>query len=272
MEIEIASVGRAFLYLGIPFVLMIFYFQWHWARACDRNIQLLIAQESGAGVYELVPKSGGHVTLPYRDGTTRIWPVNELATIEVTYPGVGFVPSFLQKKIRQAVVNEGDWEPMLNRSPHRTKVASPDVVDFMLQLVADGHAQADEITAFLKGVSTGPTRELIGDPAMLGSLMQSGVMQALAQVSDDLMEALKGVRGQLARVAGINSVYVYGGLGLIIVLVGFVIYQQMQGVTTAPVTVDNSAIITELNIVRNAIMDKLAAVEGLIMEGLAELP
>ncbi|KKL61468.1 hypothetical protein LCGC14_2195030, partial [marine sediment metagenome] len=84
---------------------------------------------------------------------------------------------------------------------------------------------------------------------------------------------LKGVRAQLARVAGINSLYVYGGLGIIIILSGFIIYQLMQGVAAVPaVPVDNTAVITELNLLRNAIMDKLAAVEGLILEGLAELP
>ncbi len=249
MEIEPAAIGRALLYLGIPFVLMVFYYQWRWARTCDRNIQVLVAQESGGGVYELAPKSGGHVTIPYRDGTTRIWPVNELATIEVTYPGVGFVPAFLQKKIRQTVVNEGDWEPMLNRSPHHTKVASPDVVDFMLQLMEDGHEKSVEIKAFLEGVATGPTRELIGDPAMLGSLMQSGVMQALASVSDDLMDALNGVRAQLARVAGINSVYVYGGLGVCIVLLGFIIYQMMQGQAPVP----SAEIMDKLNLIQGAL-------------------
>ena len=82
------------------------------------------------------------------------------------------------------------------------------------------------------------------------------------------------MRAQLARVAGINSLYVYGGLGLIIILVGFVIYQLMQGAvaTVTPVAVDNSSVITELNLLRTAIMDKLAAGEGLIIEGLAELP
>jgi len=276
MEIEIASVGRAFLYLGIPFVLMIFYFQWQWARTCNKNIQVLVAQKGGGGAYKLAPKDGGHVAITQGDGTTRVWPINELATIDILYPGVGWVPAFLQKSIRLAIVNEGDMEPMLNRSPHRTKIASPDVVA-LLEEIAKGAATpelADQINKFLEGVSTGPTREMIADPSTLGSLMRSMVMNALATVTDDLMEALKGVRAQLARVAGINSLYVYGGLGLIIILVGFVIYQLMQGAvaTVTPVAVDNSSVITELNLLRTAIMDKLAAVEGLIIEGLAELP
>ncbi len=272
MEIEIASVGRAFLYLGIPFVLMIFYFQWQWARTCNKNIQVLVAQKGGGGAYRLARKDGGRVEIAHEDGTVRIWPINELATIDILYPGVGWVPAFLQKQIRLAIVNEGDWEPMLNRSPHRTKIASPDVVAFLKQVAGDDpdtglHALVEE---FLAGVSTGPTREMVADPATLGSLMRSTVMNALATVNDELMEALKGLRTQLTRVAGINPMYVYGGLGLGIILSGFIIYQLMQG--TAAVTVDNSAVITEMNLIRNAIMDKLAAVEGLIIEGLAELP
>ena len=275
MEIEIASVGRAFLYLGIPFVLMIFYFQWQWARTCNKNIQVLVAQKGGGGAYRLAKKDGGRVEIANADGTTRVWPIKELATIDILYPGVGWVPAFLQKSIRLAIVNEGDMEPMLNRSPHRVKVASPDVVAFLQKIVTDNPEAklGDLVGEFLEGVSTGPTREMVADPSTLGSLMRSMVMNALATVTDDLMEALKGVRAQLARVAGINSLYVYGGLGIIIILSGFIIYQLMQGVAAVPaVPVDNTAVITELNLLRNAIMDKLAAVEGLILEGLAELP
>ena len=275
MEIDIASLGRAFLYLGIGFVLMVFYFQWQWARTCDKNIQVLEAQKGGGGAYKLAPKDGGYVEIAQEDGTVRIWPINELATIDILYPGVGWVPAFLQKSIRLAIVNEGDLEPLLNRSPHRTKVASPDVVAFIEGIAKDNPDLATLVAEFLAGISTGPTREMVADPAILGSLMRSNVMNALATVSDDLMEALKGVRTQLTRVAGINSVYVYGGLGVCIVLSGFIIYQMMQGTVglpAVPVAPGDSGVIVELNIMQNVIMDKLAAIEGLIIEGLAELP
>ena len=42
MEIDIASVGRAFLYMGIPFVVMVFYFQWKWAEDCKKYIRVLV--------------------------------------------------------------------------------------------------------------------------------------------------------------------------------------------------------------------------------------
>ncbi len=253
MEIELASVGRALLYLGIPFVLMIFYFQWSWARTCDRNIQILVAQRGGGGAYRLAPKGGGHVEIAEKNGAVRIWPINELATIDILYPGVGWVPAFLQKSIRLAIVNEGDWEPLLNRSPHRTKIASPDVVTFLEEIARDN--PESELTTlideFLVGVTTGPTREMVADPETLGSLMRSNVMSALATVSDELMEALNGVRAQLARVAGINSVYVYGGLGVCIVLLGFIIYQMTQG--QAPVPVPSAEIMDKLNLIQDAL-------------------
>ncbi len=265
MEIELASFGRAFAYLGIPFVLMIFYLQWHWARTCDRNIQILVAQESGGGVYKLARKQGGMVTIPYDDGTTRVWPINELATIEITYPGVGFVPGFLQKTIRQAIFNEGDWEPILNRSPHRTKIASPDVVVFLQKLSEDGHPMASEIDEFIKGVSTGPTREMIGDPAMLGNLMRSSVLGALATVSDELLDSIKGLRAQIARVAGINATYVYVGLGLVACLVGFAIYLQMQA-TAAIVPVPSATILAELQIIKDTLGIELPAPTEIMAE------
>ena len=250
MEIDIASFGRAFLYLGIPFVLMVFYFQWQWARTCNKNIQVLVAQKGGGGAYKLARKDGGFVEIAQEDGTVRIWPINELATIDILYPGVGWVPAFLQKSIRLAIVNEGDWEPMLNRSPHRTKIASPDVVAFLEGLAKDNPDLTTLVAEFLAGITTGPTREMVADPATFGSLMRSNVMNALATVSDDLMEALKGVRTQLARVAGINSLYVYGGLGLCILLLGFIIYQMMQGTVATPA---DPVILDKLNQIQSAL-------------------
>ena len=115
MEDILPSLGRAGLYMGIPFVLMIFWFQWKWAKDCNKYIRVLVAQKSGGGAYKLAPKEGGEISITNpADGSTRTWPVNELATIEVPYPGVGFVPAFMQKTIRMAIVSEGDWEPMLN--------------------------------------------------------------------------------------------------------------------------------------------------------------
>jgi len=230
MEVELASFGRAALYMGIPFVLMIFYFQYKWAKTCDKNIQVLVAQQGGGGDFQLAPKVGGEITL-YNPDTdeTRTWPVNELATIDVTYPGVGFVPRWMQKTIRMAIVNEGDWEPMLNRSPHREKIASPDVLKFLKEIAENSGSTKikDKIEVFVKDISTGPTREMIADPAVLGNLMRSSVMKALATVSTELTDALKGITTQLSRFKNMNPAFIYIGLALAVILTTITIYKVL---------------------------------------------
>lgn len=224
-EIDVASIGRALLFLGIPFILMVFFLQWKWAKTCDKYMEVLVAQMGGGGKFMLAPKEGGQVTIinPIT-GEGRTWPVNELATIDVTYPGVGFVPKFLQKKIRLAILNEGDWEPMLNRSPHRRKVASPDVMEFIRNMVGDNSELKAKVEEFLNGVSTGSTREMIADPATLYNLQRSSVMQALATVSNDLIDTLKDVNTKLARFTGMRGVYIYIGLGVLAIMLGFAIF------------------------------------------------
>lgn len=217
-----------FVYLGTILVIMVVYYQWKWAKICKNNVQILVAQQGGGGSFELAPKEGGSVTLKQGE-TTRTWMINELATIDVLYPGVGFIPSFMQKTIRMAIVNEGDWEPMLNRSPHRENIASPDVVDFLNRLANGNPNLADEIRRVAGRLATGPTRELIADPASLGSLMSSSVMNALATVSSDLMDVLKSVNDKLSKKVNLNPTIVYVGLGLIIVLLAVVVYLNYSG-------------------------------------------
>jgi len=218
------------LYLFVIFVLMVVYYEWKWAKTCKNNIQVLVAQQGGGGDFFLAPKAGGQVTIKNsQTNEERTWPLNELATIEVPYPGVGFIPAFLQKTIRLAIVNEGDWEPMLNRSPHREKIASPDVIVF-LQTLADDTDDAKKkaiILKMVKGLATGPTREMIANPATLGDLMRSSVMKALATVSTDLVDLLKSVNAKLGKVVGPNPLIVYIGLGLTIILLAFTLYQVM---------------------------------------------
>jgi len=212
------------VYLGTLFIGMVVYYQWKWAKICKNNIQVLVAQQGGGGAFELAPKEGGSVTLKQGE-TTRTWMINELATIDVLYPGVGFIPAFMQKTIRMAIVNEGDWEPMLNRSPHRENIASPDVVEFLEQLASEYPALATRINNVASNLSTGPTRELIADPASLGSLMSSTVMKALATVSNDLMDVLKSVNDKLGKRDSLSPMIVYIGLGVIVALAAFVAYQ-----------------------------------------------
>jgi len=229
------ALGRAALYLGVPFMLMIFVMQWRWAKTCNENIRVLVAEKSGGGAWKLAPKEGGTVTITNsKDESTRTWPVNELATIDVLYPGVGFVPAFMQKTIRMAIVNEGDWEPMLNRSPHRENIASPDVIEFIQKLrdQLGNKVAKDNVDEFVNNLATGPTREMIADPAVLGNLMRSSIMKALATVSNDFMDILKSVNTKLGKVIGPNPYVVYAGLGLILIMMGYLIYTLIPALET----------------------------------------
>ncbi len=232
MQIDIASFGRAALFLGVPFVLLVFWAQWHWAKVCEKNIQLLIALRGGGGNYKLASKAGGVVTIENPETKeVRSWPINELSTIDVTYPGLGFLPKWMQKTIRLAILNEGDMEPLLNRSPHRKKVASPDVIAILKELnekLPEGDASKTKLVELLSGVSSGPTREIVGDPLTLGTLRKNAVLQALATVSNDLVEALKDINKRLANFVTINPTVIYIGIGLVIILGAFTIFKVVQ--------------------------------------------
>lgn len=260
MDINIgAEIGRVALYLGVPSILAYFWLQWKWSKTCQNFIRILVAQSGGGGKWELAPKEGGVVEIynPATD-TARSWPINELATISLPYPGIGFLPTWAQKEIRVAIVNEGDWEPVLNRSPHRKRIASPDVVQFMnsaMEYLRDNypdnddlHELQEQIDEFLGEVSTGPTREMIADPAMLGNLMRSTVMRALASVSNDLMDTLKNINMRLGRMVGMSPTIQYVLFGLLIILVGFTLFQVVQAPDVSGMANDIEAIKGSLGI------------------------
>lgn len=260
LEVSLDSVGRAFIYLGIPFVLMIFYFQWRWARVCDKNIQLLVVEQGGGGSFQLAPKTGGSVAIKNpTTGIVRVWAINELSTIDVLYPGVGFVPGFMQKQIRMAIVNEGDWEPLLNRSPHMQKVASPDIVKGLEAIVkrlekkADGVAKDEtadsktvkSITELLDGISTAPTREMIASPAVLGNLITERITELAVTVAKDIMNPLAEAIKKMGR--QVNPLVVYIGLGLIVIMLAFMIY------TLLPVLESMEGMVEGMDIIKQAL-------------------
>lgn len=218
-----------FVYLGTLFVMMVVFYQWKWSKTCKDNIQVLVAQQGGGGDFQLAPKNGGEVTIKNpHTGTSRTWAVNELATIDVLYPGVGFVPNFLQKSIRMAIVSEGDWEPLLNRSPHLKKVASPDMV-LAVQKIIDSFTDEkdtvikEKLEAILEGVSTAPTREMIASPAVLGNLMNEKITEAVITVNKEVVDAISNVVNKFK--AMVNPWVVYIGLGLILILCAYIAYQ-----------------------------------------------
>jgi hypothetical protein len=208
------------VYLFFVLVGMIVYYQWKWTNDLKKNIRLLIVRAGGGGSFDLAPIDGGSVTVTNPDtGLSRTWPVNELATIDVPYPGDAFIPMIFQKRIRMAIVSEEDWEPLLNRSPHHTRVASPDVIQSLeeiaqnvLQIFADkpevAQAMADEIRGLVDDTYTGPTREMIASPAVLGNLKKESVTAALATINKEVFDKLDGLFKRLNTMINPTIVYV----------------------------------------------------------------
>jgi len=228
---------NALLYMGPLAIIGGLICMFLWERTCRTKLKVLLIKTAGGTDTYYVIKEGSDVTLSNPStGWSGTWPISSLATIPQPYPDlVGLLPRFLQREIQLAIFIEGDIEPLMNRSAHRDNVASPNVVNAlqdMKALLLENGMGADMIKSvdnILGNTATGPTRELIAAPDWVGSLRKSTALKALASVSDDLMEALKQIRNQLARFAGLNSTFVYAGLGLIIVLLGFTLYYTIQG-------------------------------------------
>ena len=123
------------LYLFVVFVLMIAFYQWQWHKRVEREVKLLVRESDGSTTTHYVPKTSTSVSITDpKTGTTKTWPFAEICTIEMLYPGDGFVPTFLQRKIRTLIVDANDWEPLLNRGSYSEGVASPDVKDSLREL------------------------------------------------------------------------------------------------------------------------------------------
>jgi len=237
---------NALMYMGPMAVAAGLLAMYFWERTCRLKIKVIQVKTAGGTDVHYADKEGDSVTLSNpKTGWTGTWPISNLATIPLPYPDLaGLLPRFLQREIQTAIFVEGDLEPLLNRSAHRENVASPNVVNVLqeaLELLpdsADGGKIVAQIQNVLEHTATSPTRELVASPDWVGSLRKSTALKALASVSDDLMEALKQIRNQLARFSGLNSTYVYIGLVLIAVLLGFNLYYTVQmsnaGATAIP--------------------------------------
>jgi len=237
-----------------------------WDRTARSKIKVLLVKTAGGTSTYYVNKEGNEVTITNPatkwSGT---WPINSLATIPQPYPDLaGILPRFLQREIQLAIVIEGDIEPLLNRSAHRANVASPNVVNALkearLLLVAgageneskENKELIEDIDYILANTVTGPTRELIASPDWVSALRKSTALKALASVSDELLDSLKKINNQLARFAGLNSTYVYLGLGLIIVLLGFTLYYTIQAGASAEIT-DTANLSRKIDAISNAL-------------------
>jgi len=212
-------------YLMAVFGGMVVYYQFKWAKTCKRNIMLLVAKSDGHGDFILAPQEGGSVTITnMNNGDMRIWPINELATTTVPYPGVAFVPSFMQKTIRLVQVDEWDWEPRTNRSPHLLNVASPNVVILLKEIMKgleDGDKK-DKLEHMLKNISTSPTREMIASPAVLANLILERITSVVMTVNKEMLDSLSGLQKKLSDIVTPRMFWL--AIGAIIILLGFVLY------------------------------------------------
>lgn len=222
-----------FVYLAAVLVIMVVFYQWQWAKTCKNNVLVLVVHSDASSHYLLSPKTGGSVALksPTSD-TVRMWPINKLSTIVVQYPGVGWVPGFLQKQISMVIVDEDDWEPLLNRGSYNEKVASPDVVA-ALKTIADSDGVDEEMQNKLKAIyevlSTAPTREMVASPALLGNLMHEKITEAVITVNKEMLDSISGLMRRLGKL--VNPTVVYIGLGLAVVLLIFIVYQVVPALS-----------------------------------------
>lgn len=222
------------LYLGALFVGMITYYQWKWAKVCKRSILVLVQKCDGHGDFELAPQSGGSVSIRNHDSnTTRLWPINELATIDVPYPGVGFIPAFLQKQIRMVIVSEVDWEPITNRSPSIQNTASPDVIAVLNEVVDKVKEEkvATFLTKYISGLKSASTKEMIASPAVLGNLMHEKITEAVITVNKEMLDSISSLTRRLGKMVSPTMFYI--GIGLVIIIGAFAVYEGAQAASKA---------------------------------------
>lgn len=215
------------VYLGTILIFTIGFLQWQWSRTCKNNIQVLVAEQGGGGKFHLLPKAGGSVTIRNpATNTYKTWPISELATVDVPYPGIGLVPAFLQKTIKMTIVMEGDWEPLLNRSPHRAKVVSPDIAEALLDISNKAAPETKEaILKLLDNVATSPTREMIASPAVLGNLMQEKITELAVTIARDIINPINEAIKRMGQ--RVSPAVVYIGLGLILIMVAFLLFRLL---------------------------------------------
>jgi len=209
-------------YLVIIFAVMIGVYQLIWSRKCSKYVKVLVVKSDGSTETEYAPKSKGYVALTSpNDNTTRLWPISKLSAVEEDYPGDGFIPKFLQKKIKMVIVDEVDWEPLLNRGSYSHGVASPDVVRDLRDVVADiqeGQPEiAQSLTEYINSLATAPTREMVASPAVLGNIVKEKVSEMAVTISKDTFDRLDSVIKKLDKIP--NAMIVYIGLGVIAILV-----------------------------------------------------
>jgi len=245
------------LYLSLIFALMVAYYQWTWTKKCRNFVKVLVVKHDGGTTTEYAPKTGGSVALKSPDSnTTRMWPINKLSAIEMDYPGDGFIPMFLQKKIKTVVVDEEDWEPLLNRGSYTERVASPDVVMLLREISEHSDEQtAAELTELADSLSTAPTRDMVASPAVLGNVMKEKVSEMAVTISKDTFDKLQGILNRLDKLP--NALIIYAGLGINIILMGVLLFRFLPVLSGLGAVADLSTTLTDLTTKVGAIMKSL---------------
>ena len=209
------------IFLVLVLVAMTMYYMYKWGKVCRENVQVLVVKADGHGDYELAPMTGGYVSLknPHND-SVKMWPINKLATIDVPYPGDGFVPDFMKKSIRQVIVDEEDWEPLLNRSPYKNHVASPDVKEFIEEIALEIEEENPDLSRRLLALSgtlnPAPTREMIASPTVLGNLMHEKITEAVITVNKEMLDSVTTLMKRLNKIISPTTFYI--GIGILAIL------------------------------------------------------
>jgi len=102
---------------------------WSWARDSRENY-LVWAVDTAQTVKKkfLAPIEGNHIRVKDKNGDTKIWGLSAFTPIDVPYPGLAGIPSFVQRTIKLVVVSYEDAEPLSNWSPDREVVLTPTYV------------------------------------------------------------------------------------------------------------------------------------------------
>jgi len=218
------------LYLVIILVAMIIYYQWQWSKRCATSVRVLVVQPDGDTKTEYAPKSGNYVALRVPESNTvRLWPINKLSSVEMLYPGDGFIPTFLQKKIKTVIVDSEDWEPMLNRGSYSRNVASPDVVAAIRDLADDYSDAKSDLIELADSLSTAPTRDMVASPAVLGNIMKEKVSELAVTISRETFDKMEGFTRKLDRLP--NPLIIYVGLGAIAIMLAIVLVNLMPAMS-----------------------------------------
>ena len=244
-----------FVYLGIILIGMILSYQWKWAQKVDKYVKLIVVKPDGSSDTDYALKEGSSVAITNpKTGTVKLWPITDVATIEMLYPGDGFIPVFLQKKIRTTIVDENDWEPLLNRGAYSDNVASPDV-KAKLREIAETLDEEDktrkQLLALSEGLKTAPTREMIGSPAILGNIAKEKVSELAVTVAKDVMNPLQEAIKKLGK--QLNPTIVYIGLGLVAILLVYAVFQLQMVSNTGIGDVDIGKLTKDVELIKQAL-------------------